>query len=152
MNPRLQELLADLAQHPDSSAGDIAGRVGRGARAVYAQLAAAACQGHCQRWKPPGRGPWLWQIPLARPPQPAGPAARYAWRGTTRAGVQHQGVMTLALGELAPMVAGRFARRWRELTFTRDGVDVAGICPDPGHPARRTWWAETTTGNDEREQ
>ena len=39
--------------------------------------------------------------------------------------------------------AAKFRAGWRELTITRNGVEVGGISrhPDTG---RRTWWAETT--------
>ncbi len=61
----LERALADLAEHPDSSARDIAKRLGVNDRTVFGALDNAAYDGKCQRWHPTGGtgGPWLWEIP-----------------------------------------------------------------------------------------
>ena len=64
MSSVLARALADLAEHPDSSARDIGRRIGVNDRHVFAVLDAAAYDGKCQRWHPGGRGgAWLWEIP-----------------------------------------------------------------------------------------
>lgn len=64
MSSFLDRALADLAEHPDSSAREIARRIGVGDRLVFAVLDRAAYDGRCQRWHPGGSGgPWLWEVP-----------------------------------------------------------------------------------------
>ena len=62
MSSLLQAALADLTEHPDSSAAAIAKRIGSDSRAVYGVLHNAAFKGLCQSWRP-GGGPWLWELP-----------------------------------------------------------------------------------------
>jgi hypothetical protein len=58
--------LADLAQHPDSSAREIGNRIGRSASDVFNALDRAAYQGLCQRWRDSGPGwTWFWELPVA---------------------------------------------------------------------------------------
>jgi hypothetical protein len=60
----LERCLTDLAEHPDSSAKDIAKRLGANDRRVFAVLDHAAYSGKCQRWrKSASGGPWLWELP-----------------------------------------------------------------------------------------
>jgi hypothetical protein len=58
----LTAALMDLAEHPDSSAKEIAGRIGRNDRDVFGALDNAAYAGRCQRWRGTS-GPWRWEIP-----------------------------------------------------------------------------------------
>ena len=62
MKDLLARALADLAEHPDSSAREIARRLDANDRDVFHVLDNAAYQGVCQRWR--GRsGPWRWELP-----------------------------------------------------------------------------------------
>ena len=65
----LSRCLADLAEHPDSTAREIARRIGeRNDRNVWRVLNEAAYDGLCQRWRPGNpRSAWRWEIP--GPPQ-----------------------------------------------------------------------------------
>jgi hypothetical protein len=67
----LERALADLAEHPNSSAREIARRLNddgthHGQRIsghdVFGVLDKAAYHGTCQRSRT-GNGPWLWEIP-----------------------------------------------------------------------------------------
>lgn len=72
----LDRALADLGRHPDSSAREIAQRIGADDRRVFAVLDAAAYDGVCQRWHRGGSGgPWLWEIPPC-PNEPHGERPR----------------------------------------------------------------------------
>jgi hypothetical protein len=71
-----------------------------------------------------------------------GVMAEYKWWGVNRHGVTIGGVTTADLAGLAAIVEDRFATGWRALSVKRDGIEVAGIGPDPSRPRRRTWWAE----------
>jgi hypothetical protein len=59
---RLHDILTDLAYHPDSSAREIADRLGLNSRNVFQLLNNAAFSGACQCWRE-GNGPWRWEIP-----------------------------------------------------------------------------------------
>jgi hypothetical protein len=57
----LSRALADLTEHPDSSAREIAQRIGvRDDRLVFKVLDNAAYEGRCQRSQD-GHGPWRWE-------------------------------------------------------------------------------------------
>lgn len=57
----LAAALADLAAHCDSTAADIAGRIGEpDRRLVFSLLARAEHAGAAVRWRPEGYGPWKW--------------------------------------------------------------------------------------------
>jgi hypothetical protein len=60
----LKRALADLAEHPDSTAKEIGQRLGINDRRVFAVLDHAAYDGRCQRWRG-NRSAWIWQIPEA---------------------------------------------------------------------------------------
>ena len=58
----ISRVLADLAEHPHSSARGIARRLGvRDDRRIFKLLDIAAYDGRCQRSKT-GRSPWLWEF------------------------------------------------------------------------------------------
>ena len=58
----LSRALSDLAEHPDSSAREIARRLGiRDDRRVFKALDNAAYDGQCQRSRT-GQGPWRWEV------------------------------------------------------------------------------------------
>ena len=59
---QLHDILTDLAYHPDSSAREIAQRLGLDDRNVFRLLDNAAYSGACQRWRGTS-GPWRWEIP-----------------------------------------------------------------------------------------
>lgn len=59
----LARVLADLAEHPDSSARDIAGRIGESYAEVFRELDNAAYKGLCHRWRSGRSGAWLWDVP-----------------------------------------------------------------------------------------
>jgi len=65
MQDILAGALVDLAEHPDSTAREIAQRLGvRDDRTVFKALDNAAYDGKCQRWHPGGSGgAWRWEIP-----------------------------------------------------------------------------------------
>lgn len=65
MSEVLERALADLAEHPNSSALEIARRLGvLDDRRVFKALDLAAYDGKCQRTRT-GNGPWRWEIPPA---------------------------------------------------------------------------------------
>lgn len=58
----LSRALADLTEHPDSSAREIAQRLGiRDDRRVFKALDNAAYDGRCQRSRT-GQDPWRWEV------------------------------------------------------------------------------------------
>lgn len=64
MSELLERALADLAAHPNSTAREIAMRIGvRDDRAVFAVLDRAAYDGKCQRWNSGTSSAWRWEIP-----------------------------------------------------------------------------------------
>lgn len=69
--------------------------------------------------------------------------ADYKWRGVNRRGEAVGGVTSAAPAALALIVEDRFKGGWRSLSVERDGIEVAGIGPDPSRPHQRTWWAES---------
>ncbi len=65
MSEVLERALADLAEHPNSSAREISRRLGvLDDRRVFKALDLAAYDGKCQRTRT-GNGPWRWEIPPA---------------------------------------------------------------------------------------
>lgn len=64
VSEHLRRLLADVAAHPDTSAREIAQRVGGSDRDVFRTLNNAAYSGLCQCSRA-SNGPWLWEIPQA---------------------------------------------------------------------------------------
>lgn len=61
MNELLERALADLREHPHSSARQVAARLGVDDRRVWRALDTAAYDGRCQRSLPSGRSAWLWE-------------------------------------------------------------------------------------------
>jgi hypothetical protein len=60
----LETVLADLAEHPNSTAHEIGERVGMKSRRVWHLLDHAAYDGKCQRWHDGTSGSaWKWEIP-----------------------------------------------------------------------------------------
>lgn len=58
----LHRALADLTEHPDSSANEIARRLGiRDDRLIFKVLDNAAYDGRCQRSRTGSGGPWRWE-------------------------------------------------------------------------------------------
>jgi len=65
MSDLLDRALADLAEHPNSSAREISRRLGvLDDRRVFKALDQAAYDGKCQRTRT-GNRPWRWEIPPA---------------------------------------------------------------------------------------
>ncbi len=65
MSELLDRALADLAEHPHSSAREISRRLGvLDDRRVFKALDSAAYDGKCQRTRT-GNEPWRWEIPPA---------------------------------------------------------------------------------------
>jgi hypothetical protein len=73
---------------------------------------------------------------------PAVACCRY--KGVNSRGLGSVGELSVSPGHLAWSL---YTRGWRELTVTRDGVEVGGIGSDPDSGHRR-WWGEEA--NDER--
>jgi hypothetical protein len=64
----LSRALGDLLEHPNSSAREVARRLGvRDDRRVFAALDSAAYEGLCQRSRD-GQGPWRWEAVHPAPP------------------------------------------------------------------------------------
>jgi hypothetical protein len=68
--------------------------------------------------------------------------AEFRWRGVSRDGRASVGGMAIDPAHLPAVVEDRFKTGWRELTVTRDGIEVAGIWLNPSNLGRRDWWAE----------
>lgn len=69
MSELLDRALKDLAAHPDSTAQEIADRLGADPRLVFRELDTAAYEGRCQRWRDGNpRSAWRWEIPEGAEP------------------------------------------------------------------------------------
>lgn len=63
----LEQVLADLIEHPDSTAREIGMRLGMNDRWIFKLLDNAAYDGKCQRWRYSQVGqPWRWEVPSQR--------------------------------------------------------------------------------------
>lgn len=65
----MEDALTWLAEHPDSSALQIARAIGEPDRTVFGALETAELIGRCQRTRLGFRAPWLWEA-LTKPVEP----------------------------------------------------------------------------------